>query len=438
MNKQLYGALVFHQSIISEKRFAEDGRISIGKSGSSDFSVELEEYRDPFVLVDHSKLRLKSGMVASLSVGGHKYRPGDIRQPDTLDSGVETYAFSHEDWLILNLAPGLNLIVSYVNSDKPIPVTGGGLISLSEALNSSVSRALIFSFILHSAIIFVASVTSEPIETLKFKAHETRWVEVISDIDEHKEKDQEEVPVIEDTDNIIIDDSMKDLDRPKIDDTDSKLANLDKVDKPVGLQAALGGMKLHDMQSLFGSSAGLGNADDFMPVTEDGDAFGTGAGFGAGLSGIGIAGGGGGGGGYGGGIGGIGGGGNGGGSGNAKVGGPKKSNVKQKPKLDMDAPKQGAFCKESNIRDVVQKRANALRNCYEQQLLANPDLSGKIVVFWKIGLDGMLTDASIKSTTKNNAKVESFLTHTVRRLRFDAPDGGICVVEFPFIFTAAK
>ena len=125
-------------------------------------------------------------------------------------------------------------------------------------------------------------------------------------------------------------------------------------------------------------------------------------------------------------------------AGNTKVAGPRKSTVKQKTKLAMDPPKQGAFCKESNIREVVQKRANALRNCYEQQLLANPDLSGKIIVFWKIGLDGKVTDASIKSTTMNNARVESCLTQTVRRLRFDKPDGGICVVEFPFIFTSAQ
>ena len=88
-----------------------------------------------------------------------------------------------------------------------------------------------------------------------------------------------------------------------------------------------------------------------------------------------------------------------------------------KNKTRHGSPKQGAFCKESNIREVVQKRANALRNCYEQQLLANPDLSGKIIVFWKIGLDGKVTDASIKSTTMNNARVESCLTQTVRRLR---------------------
>ena len=33
-------------------------------------------------------------------------------------------------------------------------------------------------------------------------------------------------------------------------------------------------------------------------------------------------------------------------------------------------------------------------------------------------------------------RVEECLTKAVRRLRFDKPDGGICVVEFPFVFTS--
>ena len=438
MSKQLYAALVFHQSVISEKRFNPDSRITIGESDSADFSVLLEAFKQPFVLFEKSTLYLRSDMIASLSVNSTVYRPGESRLPDKCEDKVESYSFTDNDWVILNLSSGLNLVLSYVESERPVPVTGGALITISEALNSSVSRALLFSFLLHSVILFLVSIFNDPVETVKFKAHEARFVEMVSDYSEHKEDEKPEEPVIEDTDNVIIDDAMKDLDRPKLDDTDSKLANLDKVEKPVGLQAALGGVKLHDMESLFGSSAGLGDLTDFMPETEEGDVFANGPGFGVGLSGIGFGGGGGGGGGgYGGGIGGLGGG-NGNGGGGAKVTGPKKSNVKQKIKLSMDAPKQGAFCKESNIREVVQKRSNALRNCYEQQLLANPDLSGKIIVFWKIGLDGKVTDASIKSTTMNNARVESCLTQTVNRLRFDPPDGGICVVEFPFIFTAAQ
>ena len=436
MKKQLYAAMLFHQQVLSEKN-VQNSMITIGNHENCDFVVKLDDYAKPFTNYDQGKLNLKTAMAASLSVDGKTWAVGEKREPKSSADGIETYEFGDDDWVIANLSPGLDIAIFYKSAEIP-PLAGMGFISLTQALESPVARMLVLSFALHSALILFASWKAEPVETTKYLGMESRWVELISEVEEHEQEEkEEEVPVIEDVDNMIIDDSMKDMDRPKIDDTDNQIANLNKVDKPVGIQAALGGAKLHDMESLFGSSAGLGDALDFMPETAEGDAFGTGAGFGAGLSGIGVAGGGGGGGGYGSGIGGLGGGG-GKGGGSAKVSGPKKSGVKQKPKLAMDAPKQGAFCKESNIREVVQKRANALRNCYEQQLLANPELSGKIIVFWKIGLDGNVTDASIKSSTMNNGKVESCLTQTVRRLRFDKPDGGICVVEFPFIFTSAN
>ena len=431
MKKQPYGALVFHQRVRSEKVFSH-GLFVLGERNG--FVVDPIEFcgQKTWTLFSDSTLHLPGGARASFCSQGvtHGVNDGAITSESHL-------VFGENDWAIIHLSSGLEVVVCFRDTTAGA-LGGGSFLALSRALESPAMRALVLSFALHSAFIFFAGLTSDPVEMYTYRQQQMRWVEMVSNVEERAEEEKpDEVPVIEDTDDVIIDDALKDQDRPKIDDTPSTMANLDKVEKPVGLQAALSGAKLHDMESLFGSTAGLGNALDFMPETADGDAFGTGAGFAAGLSGMGFGGGGGGGGGFGSGIGGIGGGG-GGKAGNTKVAGPRKSTVKQKTKLAMDPPKQGAFCKESNIREVVQKRANALRNCYEQQLLANPDLSGKIIVFWKIGLDGKVTDASIKSTTMNNARVESCLTQTVRRLRFDKPDGGICVVEFPFIFTSAQ
>lgn len=437
MKKSLHATLIYHQQILAEKTITSS-KVTLGSAKNNDFTVDAADLSSSYTVFEKDVVRLRPQMLASLSSAGHLYPVGTPRH-GTKSGEVETFEFTESDWLILNLSPGLDFVLCYKSDELPPFIPASPVLTLSQALESPVARALVLSFALHSAFILLTSLASDPEDAVHVKALETRWVELISEVSERQEEEKEDVPVIEDVDNVIVDDAMKDFDRPKIDDTKSDFANLNKVEKPVGLQAALGGAKLHDMESLFGSTAGLGDALDFMPETEEGDAFGTGAGFAAGLTGIGFGGGGGGGGGgYGSGIGGMGGGGGGGGNGAAKVKGPKKSNVKQKTKLAMEAPKQGAFCKESNIRDVVQKRSNALRNCYEQQLLANPDLSGKIIVFWKIGLDGKVTDASIKSTTMNNARVESCLTTYIRKLTFDKPDGGICVVEFPFIFSAAQ
>ena len=420
MAKKLRAALIFDQRIVEEKYFSEPN-VSLGPTG--DFRVSTFDANYP--VISGGSVSLKRGMVASLSRGGKV----EIAKAFSAD---EVFSFSEDDWLILNLGRKLDFVLCF---DEPVK---GGLVSpaseLAERLATPLSAALIVSFALHSFFIFAAFWFSRPEDDATSVVYlEPRWIEMLSEISEHQEKEEKDelLPIAEDVDDVIVGVEQNDQLRPKIDDSPT-IANLDKVDRPVGLQAALGGSKINNMEGLFGSTASLGDEWGDMPESADGTAFGVGAGFGTGLSGVGFGGGGGGGGGYGGGIGGLGGGGGKGG----KVGGPKKSSVKPKPKLEMEQAKEGQFCKESNIREVVQKRAAALRTCYEQQLLADPALSGKIIVFWKIGLDGNVTEASIKSSTMKNDRVESCLTKTVRRLRFDKPDGGICVVEFPFIFTS--
>ena len=66
---------------------------------------------------------------------------------------------------------------------------------------------------------------------------------------------------------------------------------------------------------------------------------------------------------------------------------------------------------------------------------AEPELAGKIVVQWKVGLDGAVTEAFVKTTTMKNQKVEECMERQIKRFKFDPPDGGICIIEFPFVFS---
>ncbi|MBO4351201.1 MAG: hypothetical protein J6A01_09690, partial [Proteobacteria bacterium] len=245
MKKQLYAAMLYHQQVLSEKN-VQSSRVTIGKSQTCDFVVGLEDYTSPFVIYEHGTLNLKASMYATLSVGGKTWSVGEERTPKSVTDGVESYEFGDDDWVIANLSPGLDIAIFYKSAEVP-PLAGMGFISLTQALESPVARMLVLSFALHSALILFASWKAEPIEKTKILGMDTRWVELISEVQEHEQEEkEEEVPVIEDVDNMIIDDSMKDMDRPKIDDTDNPIANLNKVDKPVGIQAALGGAKLHD------------------------------------------------------------------------------------------------------------------------------------------------------------------------------------------------
>ncbi|MEC9399824.1 MAG: AgmX/PglI C-terminal domain-containing protein, partial [Myxococcota bacterium] len=100
--------------------------------------------------------------------------------------------------------------------------------------------------------------------------------------------------------------------------------------------------------------------------------------------------------------------------------------------------KIGDFCDKNNIRRVVNAKSNAIRYCFEQELQSNPSLSGKIIAQWNVNLDGSVMAASVASSTMNNKKVEGCITRVIKRMRFQKPNGGICVINYPFIFSGIE
>ncbi|MBR57110.1 MAG: hypothetical protein CMH54_03530 [Myxococcales bacterium] len=92
------------------------------------------------------------------------------------------------------------------------------------------------------------------------------------------------------------------------------------------------------------------------------------------------------------------------------------------------------FCKKDNIAKAVRRRAGAIRSCYEKQLMINPSLKGKLIVQWKIGLDGRVKSANAKGGSLKDPKVVKCVVRTIRGMRFAKPDGGVCVVRWPFVF----
>ena len=94
------------------------------------------------------------------------------------------------------------------------------------------------------------------------------------------------------------------------------------------------------------------------------------------------------------------------------------------------------FCSRQNIRSVVSRRASRIRACYEAQLASNPRLAGKLVITWTISMTGHVTSAQITKSTLANERVSGCILRTVRRMRFEKPKGGICIVRWPFVFKA--
>ena len=220
------------------------------------------------------------------------------------------------------------------------------------------------------------------------------------------------------------------LDKSKVPKTDGEL--VDKI-KNVGLAKALSSslMGRGALSSVFGNKDGF--SDQLNAAMNGGDGelvMGHGAG-GMGLRGTGSGGG-------GSGFGRIHGMGKidtGGGRGTrAKLGGRGKA--KKKFKVRRGKPSVGNYCKQSDILRVVSRRQRGIQYCYEKELARNPELGGKVILNWNIGLDGKVMKVWVGSSTLKNGTVESCMTRSIKRWKFTKPDGGICAIKFPFVFNS--
>ncbi len=98
-------------------------------------------------------------------------------------------------------------------------------------------------------------------------------------------------------------------------------------------------------------------------------------------------------------------------------------------------PPIGDFCEKSHIVAVVSAQADQYRYCYERSLQDDASLKGKVILQWKVGLTGEVVSASITSTTMNDARVEECMVAVAKKMRFDPPSAGICIINYPFVFS---
>ncbi|MBR58494.1 MAG: hypothetical protein CMH54_10795 [Myxococcales bacterium] len=120
---------------------------------------------------------------------------------------------------------------------------------------------------------------------------------------------------------------------------------------------------------------------------------------------------------------------------------PPKKKIVAKPKPE-PKPKPEArplgFCKKSDIEKVRKKRAGAFRFCYERELQARPELQGKLSVRFTIAETGKVDGAKITKNTLPDKRVGKCVVKNIRKLRFKKPEGGICVVNWPFTFKSSQ
>ncbi len=98
-------------------------------------------------------------------------------------------------------------------------------------------------------------------------------------------------------------------------------------------------------------------------------------------------------------------------------------------------PIYGAGLDKSLIDEVIKRHMNQIRYCYQRQLTRDPDLAGKVKVFFVIAPDGSVSKANIKSSSLDNESAESCIANRFMTFQFPkVKGGGIVMVSYPFLF----
>ncbi len=449
-NHSLRVALVYRGTVHEERTFTRtsDPVVEIGNDEANDFVTPADGFGDAFEMFERGEdgytVRFTEDLEGSVQLDGEKYSVEELAEERAVSAGtistnsgpVSVYEFeiARGDWGLLKIG---DLEVYFQALGEPAAVAGRGMTGIDAPVLGTVAIAAVahLTFLL---LCFLAFDINPELEERKIP---DRFVEVmVKDVDDPAEQEKQKEPEEDTTGKKAggeegkFGDEDKKMEESKVPKNDGPMEK--EVDvKNLGVNKMLASKNLGGgpLKNIFGNQDGF---DSKMNVAMSGE--GSDLQVGRGQGGMGLRGSGSGGGGEGfGRVHGLGEVDTGGGTGTgAKIGTKEKKKVE--PKMDRGTPDVGDFCDKGNLRRVVESKSNAIQYCYEKQLQTNPELKGKVIAQWKIGLEGQVKSTSIASSTVNNRKVESCIMRVIKRMRFEKPDGGICVINYPFVFSGGE
>ncbi len=90
------------------------------------------------------------------------------------------------------------------------------------------------------------------------------------------------------------------------------------------------------------------------------------------------------------------------------------------------------------VQRVVRQNFGRFRFCYENGLLGNPTLAGRVTVRFVIGRDGAVQQVENGGSDLTDPSVVSCVVRAFSGLSFPQPEGGIVVVTYPILFSSLK
>ena len=108
----------------------------------------------------------------------------------------------------------------------------------------------------------------------------------------------------------------------------------------------------------------------------------------------------------------------------AAAGGRSEAEWTELAKVRLGSNKVDGALDPEVVRKTVRSKSKDLKACYAKGLVSSAELSGKLTMEFVVDKKGKMDSVKVKSSTLNNAAVESCATTTIEGWTFDAPEDG--------------
>src|SRR5689334_17782767 len=97
------------------------------------------------------------------------------------------------------------------------------------------------------------------------------------------------------------------------------------------------------------------------------------------------------------------------------------------------APTGPKFNKDG-IRDTIRPRLGEVKACYDKARVAEPKLTGELLVEFEVDKAGRVTSTTVKNSSLASPELEACTIERLKTWTFPPPEKETGVVTYPFIF----
>ncbi len=105
------------------------------------------------------------------------------------------------------------------------------------------------------------------------------------------------------------------------------------------------------------------------------------------------------------------------------------------PQVRIETPVVGEGLSQNRVHRVARCNRREIRDCYEERLLEQPDVAGRIVVRFYVNHDGAVDMFLVEDRSLGDIELAECIANVINNWSFPEPDGGRVMVNLPISLT---